>query len=453
MSTPVARFPDRCDHANPRANPAVTMHPIRVQRRVRTRGGARAYDGAPSLIANRSTTVHPRQHTRTDRDAPYHFAGRVDELALLSARLGSVITTRSAAGGIALITGVPGSGKSALCREFLNQHQSVDGVATLSAGVSDLDSATGLFLAMGREIGEKPAFKKIADVHTRTKGWRARVPAIAAIGVDRDHVRQTSGFADMLRESAAKGLWKNKAFAILFDELQNIEPEQAKTLRVLHEGAHECPIMVVGAGLQHTDGVLSSCGISRVSKGIALGALDPEATREALDGALDKLGIAPPGEIIDELAAASHDFPQHIHCYIAASRDVVKSPVGWRDPDVLSKVLRQGGMERADYYNKRLRAMRDGRGLTRMLPVIAKMGAVGVKSLDMQDAIDAVTDANMDGAAVVADAVQHGVLTLDDDERVSFGIPSFHAHMAAALSRRGHVVGRRDPPDRGVHGR
>ena len=379
-----------------------------------------------------------RAHALSERGKPLHFAGRVRELALLDGRFATIRKTSDARAGMVLVTGVPGSGKTALCREFLDRTHGVDGATAVVGGVTDLDSAARLFLTIGLAIGREPEFKKIADVHTRTKGWQAQagVPgtAGAGVGVDRDHVRMTGGFQDMLRRSASNGLWENKSLAILFDELQNVEPEQANTLRVLHEGAHGCPIMVIGAGLQHTGDVLSSCGISRVDEGVALGPLDRDATCEALAGALGELEIEPPTEIVERLADASHNFPQHVSCYLAAAGELVGAPVGWRDPATVDKVMREGDRRRASYYSKRLRAMGDGH--PKMLPVIAHMRKLGATSMSKWQAEDVVSaTGRVDGGEAVAAAIRHGVLTVDDGHGVSFGIPSFHNHMLGLLER------------------
>ena len=356
-----------------------------------------AYDGGHQDRAH--PTMNPFQ-ALSERGKPLHFAGRVPELALLDGHFAAIRDTADARAGMVLVTGVPGSGKTALCREFLDRHRGVDGAAALVVGVSNLDSASSLFVTMGRAIHR---------------------------GLDFEHVRMTGGFHDMLRRSASDGLWENKSLAIFFDGLQNLEAEQAKTLRVLHEGAHGCPIMVIGAGLQHTRQVLAANGMTRVDGGVALGPLDRDATREAFAGALAELEIEPPTEIVERLAEASRDFPEHIQRYVMAARKLVGAPVGWRDPDTVDKVVREGDAGRAGYYDGRLEAMGDGH--VKMIPVISHMRRAGVTDMSKRDAERVVTDAGEDnGKDVVAAAIQHGVLAIVKGD-VSFGIPSFHSHM------------------------
>ena len=371
---------------------------------------------------------------RNSRDAPYHFAGRVEELVMLNDRLRLVAETGSTRGGLALVTGVPGAGKSTLVSEFVALSVTSSGVAAIDGGVPQLDNPTHLFLRMGGAIGAQEEFKEIADIHTQKKGGHLGAFSVRA-GLDYEHVRTTIGLEGLLQASAEAGLWKNKTLIVSIDELQTVEKQQARTLKLLHEGIHHCPILpilIVGAGLQNTQAVLGGYGMSRVDDGVMLGPLERDATIEVISKSLEDFNRAAPPHVINELAEASHDFPQHIHGYITAALNAVQASVGWLDPDMLSKVIADGDKRRARYYNARLNAM--GRGYSKMKPVIGCMVQGGVRALSMQAAIDAVDAAGFPGEQAVEDAIQHGVLTLEPEEHVSFGIPSFHNYMKCALA-------------------
>ena len=109
-------------------------------------------------------------HSRTARDEPYHFAGRREELAVLHARLGDVIATGESLGGVALVTGVPGVGKTQLGRRFGKEAQSRDDGAVkhlaISAGM--LNDDLSLFMAIGRALDAEDAFRQAAETDTRT---------------------------------------------------------------------------------------------------------------------------------------------------------------------------------------------------------------------------------------------------------------------------------------------
>ena len=60
----------------------------------------------------------PYAKLRSEREPPPHFAGRVKELAALRRRLEDLCETGDPGGGMALIVGVPGIGKTQLGRKF-----------------------------------------------------------------------------------------------------------------------------------------------------------------------------------------------------------------------------------------------------------------------------------------------------------------------------------------------
>ena len=353
---------------------------------------------------------------RTERGLPPHFAGRVDELDHLKQRLAMVVETGDASDGLALVTGVPGVGKTALARTFASSC----GAFAIVGGTSELDSALHLFLNIGKAIGRETGFKRIADVDPRPVGGN--------VGI---------GFALMLRQSKAEGLWDGKdgkALVLVIDELQTLEQQQAKLLRDLHQGLHECPILVVGVGLQHTRSVLSRHGVSRVARGIQLGPLRREDTREAIAEGLAALDREAPDHVVERLAQASHDFPQHVNCYLSAALDVVDNERGWAACGVLARVVAKGDALRGAYYDTRLETMPDG--YDRVLPIIEHMRKHNSPILSKCAAIHAIDDAGMDGKSAVEEAIAHGVLTHGKRGEVSFGILAFHKHMVALLAER-----------------
>lgn len=104
------------------------------------------------------------QHNRTSRDEPYHFAGRREELAVLHGRLDEVIEAGESLGGVALVTGVPGVGKTQLGRRFAKEAQ-----ARRDATVKHLAISSGmwaddlsLFLAIGRTLAREDEFRSFS---------------------------------------------------------------------------------------------------------------------------------------------------------------------------------------------------------------------------------------------------------------------------------------------------
>ena len=103
-----------------------------------------------------------------ERDAPPIFAGRDDELAKLQSSLDHIQQTGSSCGGLVLVTGVPGIGKTSLVRRFAE----TCGAKRLIGGVSDLADPVDLFLSIGAAIDRESDFEKIAGVKIMHHGRR-----------------------------------------------------------------------------------------------------------------------------------------------------------------------------------------------------------------------------------------------------------------------------------------
>ena len=240
---------------------------------------------------------------------------------------------------------------------------------------------------------------------------------------------RTLGFPGELRERRG---WPRgcKALVIFVDEFQQIAPAAGPCLHALHNGSHGCPIMLVGMGLQHTRSVLAAQGISRVESPIALGPLSHDEAVDAIDGNLRAFDCGAVAEdCLTALANATHGFPQHIHAYLAAAVEAVRARGRLAAGDTLQEALRAGDAKRVDYYQSRLQAM-DVRSAHRaMFPIVRRLSEAGTEALGELEAIKLYDESEYDGERVVDQAVAHGVLTLNPDGTVGFGIPSFKQYM------------------------
>ena len=68
-----------------------------------------------------------------------------------------------------------------------------------------------------------------------------------------------------------------------------------------------------------------------------------------------------------------------------------------------------------------------------VMAVVAEMERTGEKVIKYEDARDALARSGY-GESELDAAVQHGSLTLDADNLLSFGIPSFHSYMTLLLA-------------------
>ena len=229
------------------------------------------------------------------------------------------------------------------------------------------------------------------------------------------------------------GMWDDKALVLMVDELQGVDDRGMESLRVLHQGLHECPILLLGFGLRHTALRLadrrSEKSISRTAPPTILGPLNDDDTRDAFATTLSMLEHNDvPDESIEALAQASFGFPQHINGYLAGAHESLLRHGHLTGP-ALEEALDHGHQRRRDYYEDRLDRTADRRAV---LAVAAAMETAGSTAIPAHEAADAVIAAGF-SAEDVDSAVAHGALTLYRGE-VSFGIPSFHDYVRNLLS-------------------
>ena len=369
---------------------------------------------------------------------PPHFAGRKDELALLNQGLDRLLRTADPSGGIVLITGLPGAGKTQLARKFTEEAvQRHKCVVSCAVGTSVLESPVDLLLDMAARLGTTDAARKAAHMDTRKTGGGVGITRFFRHSHTKEHIRRTPSVETLLRNSARAGMWKRcAALVLVVDELQTVTPEGMKALRVLHEGNHGCPIYLLGVGLQHTPFVLANPGgrdaISRPNEPMRLGRLSDAEAVEAVAQGLANQGHDVPDESAEALALASQGFPQHIHGYLAGALSAIAEHGHLMDGPALQSALAAGHKHRDAYYDLTADKMVPDR--TVIHPVVKRMRDRNTTVLTRKDAATAVSQSGLDGDAVVQQAIAHGVLELDKGE-VSFGIPSFHAHMQRSLDR------------------
>ena len=388
----------------------------------------------------------------TERGPPPYFAGRRKELAAMLRRFDLVREQGNAKSGIALLTGVPGVGKTQFAERFAGEVQasgSFDG-RTLIVEPQLLSFDVSLFMAIGAALDAEDDFRKIAELDTRVVAGSVGAATLKG-GITREHGRHTGEFPTLLRASKRSGAWNGKAFALIIDELQSIQPSGMSALHSLHLGLHECPLLVVGVGLQHTPQALSHPkgdvpGISRIDEPIQLGCLGREESVEAFVLGMKALGREVPEAQAQRLAEESQGFPQHIHGYLNGACTAYDACGSLETESAMDEALALGRKARTAFYNRRLNSLLDRDA---MQPIIDAMAEAGADAMTRRQAATAIESAQGgDGIEAVDSAIAHGVLSVDDDGLLRFGIPSFHAHMMQHERHRGRNLGAAESPRR-----
>ena len=373
----------------------------------------------------------PPAELGTHRDELPYFAGREDELYALWIRLDRLCSTGDPRGGMSLIMGVPGVGKTHLGLKFAGDvvESGKPQVRHLALSTSLLENDVDLFMTIAQTLDAAKIGREVADLDSRTTRRDFGVGWLKG-GRTQEHARHTGRLFALLLASRRTRMWKDVALVLTIDELQTIQPSGLAALRVLHEGDHGCPILIVGMGLQHTPTVLAGTsdtpGISRLAQIIQLGPLIHNETLDAINGNLLEMGHAIPGVCADALAKASQGFPQHIHGYLAAAIQAIEEHGGLNEGASLQAALQAGHQARTDYYDSRLRLLQ---GIKPMQTLAGVMDQRGESALAIEDAVLELDKAGFNGREALDKAIAHGVLAEDLPGAVSFGIPSFHGYM------------------------
>lgn len=159
----------------------------------------------------------------TERNAPPHFAGRTDELGKLDAYAEYVFRNFDPSGGIVLIDGVPGAGKTQLMRQFLDRQQAGGNRALVLAMTTDdipQDAKSLMFLiASVMPVGRRRALGIVGEER------RARALSLAGVGrFDWDNPKAPElPITEMLRLSKDSGWWEGQSLIVSIDEIQTLE--------------------------------------------------------------------------------------------------------------------------------------------------------------------------------------------------------------------------------------
>ena len=376
---------------------------------------------------------------RSERNEPFHFAGRHEELRVLRDRVEYLLSRpRDTGGGMVLIDGIQGIGKTQLALEFARR---------MCAGNPQVHhvARTTQWLAADPD--------RLVEELTRQLPARARSPAHWLDEAKRQfqqlpfriQLQQRGGTVEsLLVETRERGWWGGQALILTIDEVQSVTAAARSTLKVLHEGSHGCPILLVGMGLQHAasvlaadmanpDGTVNRDTISRFGNRLTLAELSADESVEAVQGGVEAAGVgAVPRPLAYAIADESKGFPQHVHGYLSGCLDALDQYGSLELEPAQGDALRAGREARRRYYESRLLSMRaECQAGILALALAMQPGASPMADIEAERIMaEATAKRGATGKETLQEAIEKGVLARLLGGMVAFPIPSFHDYAA-----------------------
>ena len=384
-----------------------------------------------------------------DRSSAPAFVGRKDVLTSIEGTVRRVAKGHSQ-GGIRLVYGAPGAGKSALLEEFAKRWRSREADdAPIPLFVSADDFAEPALVAEAILDTLAPG----ATPHSgssRRSAWSARAGFLSRrveTETSRDSpLAEVSGGRRnpwaMLREFAPSQDWPGPVI-LLIDEAQGMTGDmpnrESSLLKALHEGRHGFPLTAILSGLSDTLQVLRELGVSRLSEGAAyaLGPLSGSECREAVTALLDRHRVEGDAEDraewVSAIAERCNGWPQHLHNYLAGTAKSLVEAGGDLARAELEAALEHGDRARVNYYNARLAGLAPAHGAIRsILSRIPDRGLLTGEVMAMAQRV--ATEAGFDNGPQFYEALLHaGILHEDGALMCRCPIPSFRRHILDTL--------------------
>ena len=385
-----------------------------------------------------------------DRSPAPAFVGRESVLAGVEGTVRRV-ARGDAQGGIRLIYGAPGAGKSALLEELARRWRAREASdAPIPLFVSADDFAEPALVAEAILDTLNPGATPFSASSRRT-AWSAQAGFLSRrveTETSRDSpLAEVSGGRRnpwaMLREFAPSQDWPGPMI-LLIDEAQgktgDMSNGENSLLKALHEGRHGFPLTAVMSGLSDTLQVLRELGVSRLSEGAAhaLGPLSGSECREAVAALLDRHRVKGGAEDRAEWAGAISErcngWPQHLHNYLAGTARSLIDAGGDLARAELDAALEHGDRARVNYYNARLTGLAPAHGAIRsILSRIPDGGLLTGEVMAMTQRT--ATEAGFDNGPQFYKALLHaGVLHEDGALMCHCPIPSFRRHILDTFS-------------------
>lgn len=415
---------------------------------------------------------------RRDRASPPVFVGRAGELAFLR---DAVAAAQTGAEGItAVVQGVPGVGKSALCWRFENTLRAAMAdakpVVAVSKDCGFFDrSAASLVKELAADVPVRmdllrrlPGFEKAEDHVARAIGFAT---ALLKRGSSLDLAMQAmnldkSSSLGAALDTFAENMWPpGITLIVAVDEMQNIEdtPQARRNLQAIHSKRFGTNIALIGFGLPDTAAALHSLGLSRLGADQVreLGCMDAADAAGLVDATFDHLRLASAHEdwlgyaeqlgfgfeewtkwrnaARDVILEESANFPQHLVNGIrGVCRTVLAGELRHPGRRELGALRRECRISKNEYYAARLAPFANH--TLALAAALRKANAAG--EVDTALALDALEQSDNNGRATDSDtalATLNGLVDRGLLKRrgtlVAVAVPSMADYLADELQR------------------
>lgn len=374
---------------------------------------------------------------RTERDLPYVFVGRHQELRCLNNHFNIVSERGQGSSGLVLVCGIPGIGKTQLIEKFAREKEQSGEALWLRLHPEDLTESRVLVL-LRSALRLRRSNLRWTDVEVNVLGVKTNI--------DRDHKYEelTTGL-DQLVHSKHK-----QPIIVTVDEIQKLRQTQADVLSKFHIGTLDLPILVVCAGLQNAYAVLQQHGLSRLGELLELDLLSLEDCLDAVRQMLEIWGCNNCDQIegsrvhrVRNLASSTQGFPCHLQSHLSALKAVkLEQGITFDTENNWNRVEEIATQKRAAYYDERIQALgfhNAGIVMHRIAKLLCEREDEAFKAISSSDVIKILNSVVRDGMVDIDKGkalhrlVESGCLKVEDYSFYSIPIPSFQKHLLAKL--------------------
>ena len=384
---------------------------------------------------------------RRDREGSPIFVGRERETdhVLMHAELVGEAHAQGehTQGGTIVITGCPGSGKSAFLEHFARSFASRElaGTVLIPMECSHQDLTARNSMELQTQLAELAIEKR--------KGLHKTFQAFADDLGQRLNFRNTF---ERLERKITEESRKRTVVCLLVDEIQNVTEANAPAVQLLHTRAFSPPVLPIYAGLDDSVDTLDKvCGISRLSANalITMGTLPGHAAKAATERLFEKYRVrsdagarAAWAQAIDEEALG---FAQHLHVALQAAYGVLTACGGTARAEDAAEVKRRAKADRERFYASKINGIVEDHAEA-VLDVVHQsmhtntrltrrhLARWAKESMQKHDPLSAKYS-NEEALALIERMRRRGILHLSAQDRAEVPIPSLRAWLTGPYAQ------------------